>query len=65
MVHSMDMNLSKLQETVEDRGAWHAVVHGVAVGYNLGTEYHQRKTLLNQLFLSLSLVYPARTESQR
>ena len=26
---SMDMNLSKLQETVEDRGAWHAVVHGV------------------------------------
>ena len=26
---SMDMNLSKLQEIVEDRGAWHAVVHGV------------------------------------
>ena len=26
---SMDMNLSKLQETVEDRGAWHAAVHGV------------------------------------
>ena len=27
---SMDMNLSKLQETVKDRGAWCAVVHGVA-----------------------------------
>ena len=27
---SMHMNLSKLQETVEDRGAWHATVHGVA-----------------------------------
>ena len=26
----MDMNLSKLWEIVEDRGAWHAVVHGVA-----------------------------------
>ena len=26
---SMDMNLSKLQETVEDRGAWHSAVHGV------------------------------------
>ena len=27
---SMDMNLSKLQETVEDRGAWYAVIHGTA-----------------------------------
>ena len=27
---SMDMNLSKLWETVEDRGAWDAIVHGVA-----------------------------------
>ena len=26
---SLDMNLSKLQETVEDRGVWRAVVHGV------------------------------------
>ena len=28
---SMDMNLSQLQETVEDRRAWRAIVHGVAV----------------------------------
>ena len=27
---SMDMNLSKLQETVKDRGVWCATVHGVA-----------------------------------
>ena len=26
---SMDMNLSKIQEIVEDGGAWHAAVHGV------------------------------------
>ena len=26
---SMDMNLSKLWETAEDRGAWHAALHGV------------------------------------
>ena len=30
ITNSMDMNLSKLQETVEDRGAWGATVHGVA-----------------------------------
>ena len=26
---SMDMNLSKLQEIAEDRGTWHAAVHGI------------------------------------
>ena len=26
---SMDMNLSKFQEIVKDRGVWHAAVHGV------------------------------------
>ena len=29
---SMDMTLSKLQEIVKDREAWHATVHGVAKG---------------------------------
>ena len=29
IINPMDVNLSKLQETVEDREAWHAAVHGV------------------------------------
>ena len=28
-VNTMDMNLSKLWETVKDRKAWRAAVHGV------------------------------------
>ena len=30
IIDSMDMNLNKVQEIVDDRGAWHAAVHGVA-----------------------------------
>ena len=28
ITNTMDMNLSKLQETVRDREAWHAALHG-------------------------------------
>ena len=29
ITNTMDMDLSKLQEIVEDRGAWCATIHGV------------------------------------
>ena len=35
---SMDMNLSKLWETVKDREAWHAPIHGVTELNILATE---------------------------
>ena len=39
---SVDMNLRKYWETVEDRGAWRAAVHGVAKNWtDLGTELQQ------------------------
>ena len=39
---SMDINLNKFQETVEDRGAWAAAVHVVArAGHSLATEQQQ------------------------
>ena len=30
ITNSMDMTLSKIRETVEDRAAWRVAVHGVA-----------------------------------
>ena len=30
MTDSMDVNVTKLEETVKDREAWHTAVHGVA-----------------------------------
>ena len=37
---STDMNLCKLQETVKDREAWCAAVHGVR--HDLATEQQQK-----------------------
>ena len=49
ITNSMDMNLSKLQEIAEDRGAWHAVVHGVH-----GVTYSsQQQQILNSSCISI------------
>ena len=42
ITNSMDTDLYNLQDTVVDREAWYAAVHGVTrVGYNLATEQQQ------------------------
>ena len=48
---SMDVNLSILWETVEDRGAWRAALHGVTNRHNLATE--QQQSLQKWLMLEL------------
>ena len=44
ITNSVDMNLSKLQEIVEDKRVWNAAIHGViihGVGYDLVTKHQQ------------------------
>ena len=39
--NSIEMSMSKLWETVEDRGAWQVCVHGVTNRHDLATEQQQ------------------------
>ena len=52
IINSMDMNLSKLQELVTDREAWHAAVHGVAKhGHDSTTELNLTEhNIVKQLY---------------
>ena len=43
---SMDMNLSKLQEIVEDRGTWHVSIYGVTKNWTQLTAEQQQQQLI-------------------
>ena len=50
---SIDMNLSKLQETVKDREAWCTAVHGSQrAGHDLVTEQQQKRWGKTQVSLT-------------
>ena len=49
ITNSMDVNLSKLQEIVEDRGAWHKAIHRI-------TELDKTKQLNNVSLCSAQLL---------
>ena len=52
VTNSTDINLSKLQETVKDREAWRAAVHGSQrAGHDLATE-QQRQSVITTRGLS-------------
>ena len=58
---SMDMGLSKLQEMVKDREAWHTAVHGVTEshkGHDWVTEKQQKQQPLWRYFKKIKIELP-------
>ena len=58
ITHSMDMNVNKLQETVKDREAWRAAVHGVTRSWTWPSDWTTTKIYKNyQLRIWIFLIW--------
>ena len=53
---SRDMNLSKLQETVKDRDAWHAAVHEVTKSLTATEQQQEQHTHTHTIIGSCSIL---------
>ena len=58
---SLDMNLSKLWETVKDREAWHAAVPRIAKSWTQIRDYNEQNPLFTYHFISKFFCNKART----
>ena len=57
IIDTMDMSLSKLQELVKDREAWHAAVHGAAKSQTHNNKANNNLTLPNLIYLQVLLIF--------
>ena len=57
ITNSMDMSLSKLQETVKDGEVWHAAVHGVAKSWTRLSEWTPPKPEVHTVLFTRHLIW--------